>query len=349
MRRAGLSPERVTAEQLAFATENIFSICAEYCNAGFPLWTREFMLLGAQIGSPDVPTPFGTVDVMHTYWRTINPYRGPDVLSSGATDQLLFGGQPNTDVVIAGPNPAVAVAYQSPTEIDTIGVLLGGSSSVTAALQVQTAPDGQTWTTVQTLPSATYVPQNWTYFDLNPTIKASFVQLVNPGASSWTLNQLNFGLSNGQDIEIGPLNIDQYYNQPDKLFRSDRATSAFLDRQVNAPVIKIWPTINNNGFYNGTISALARRYIQDPGLLTNNVEVPARWLEALQWRLATTLIWELPDLDEAASSNPFGLQAKQQRIQAIEQKATKAELLMWSEERSHGSVQIAPSVACYTK
>lgn len=348
-RRAGLLPEQASAEDLDIAREIVFSITSEWINAGYPLWTRQFQLFGPVIGSPDVPTTTGTVDIFRSFWRILQPFRGPATLSSGGSGASLLGGVPSADVVIAGPNPGVSVNFGSATELDTIGVLLGGSTALTqASLNVQTAPDGVTWTTVQTLPATTYTPGQWQYFDLDPTITAQYVQLQYASAGSLTLNQLNFGLANGVDIELGALNQDQYYELPDKLFQSDRPNSAFIDRQLNAPVLKAWPTPNVGAFYNGCYSMLTRRYIQDPGLLTNNVEVPQRWLEALQWRVGYTLMFELPENQQSQQSY-FTLMAKNQRIQLLDKNATKSEMLMWGEERARGPLVLTPSIRVYTR
>jgi hypothetical protein len=348
-RRAGYSPQNLTPEWLMVIRDLLFLQLSEYVNAGLPLWTQEFLLLGATVGSPDVPTPPGTVDVLHTYWRILQPYRGTAQTSTGTSAAALFGGQPNPDVTIAGTNPGVIVSFGSSTEVDTVGILLGGSSPLTAALQVQTAPDGVTWTTVQTLPTATYTPQQWTYFDLNPSVTTSFIQIVSPGSNPWTLNQINLGLANGQDIEIGPLNIDDYYGLPNKFFQGDQANSAYLFRNRDQPIVKVWPTLNLQGWYNGTVSVLAHRYIQDPGQMTNSLEIPSRWFEGVVARLGIRIMDELPDPDSSAQASYFTLMAKTQKRQILETAAAKAEALMWSEERTRAPIRININLSPYTR
>lgn len=348
LRRAGYTPENTGAEWIEVAQDLLFLQLSEYTNAGFPLWTRQFRLLGTQIGSADVLTLPGTVDVITSYWRILNPYRGSATQTDGSDASMLFGGQPNPDVVVAGPNPGVTVAFGSATEIDTVGVLLGGNAPITTSLLVLTSQDGVTFTTAATLPSATYTPGEWTYFDLVPSLMTPFVQIQYANAGNWTLNQLNLGLANGQDIEIGPLNIDDYYNLPNKQFQSGRANSAFLDRKIDQPVIKIWPTPNTEAFYNGTVSALMRRYIQDPGSMTDTLEIPSRWFEGVVSRLGLRLMDTLPDPDPNSQASYFGLMAKTQRRQNLDTAATKAEAMMWAEERSHGPLRIAPNIRGYT-
>ena len=165
------------------------------------------------------------------------------------------------------------------------------------------------------------------------------------------MNQLNFGLANASDIMIGPLNIDDYYNLPSKFQQGDRAVSAWVDRQLNYPVIKLWNVPNQLAFYNGLVSVLTRRYIQDPGQMSNAVEIPQRCNEALMWRLACSLIYEIKDREDASAAQAgyMALMQRQQRIQQIETKATKAESLMWAEERSKGPIKIMPRTRCYTR
>ena len=113
-RRAGLAPEMASAENVELAQDLIFAILAEWCSAGFPLWTRQFLLLGTKIGGTDVTCPIGTTDVLHAYWRQFSPYRGAATLSTGANGSVLFGGAANSDVTIAGPNPGITVAFGTP-------------------------------------------------------------------------------------------------------------------------------------------------------------------------------------------------------------------------------------------
>lgn len=348
-RRAGFTPQQLSPEWIQVAQELLFLQLSEYANAGVPLWTQGFLLLGATVGSSDVPTPSGTVEVLTTYWRSFRPYRGPATATSGLDASLLFGGAPNTDVVIAGANPGVTVSFGGATEVDTVGILMGGSTAVTAALQVLTSTDGVTYAVAQTLPSATYQPMQWTYFDLTPSLSAPFVRIVLPGAISWALNQVLFGLSNGATTEIGPLNIDDYYGLPNRSYQADRANSAYVLRGVNAPTVKIWPTLNTQGFYNGTVGVLARRYIQDPGSMTNTLEIPSRWIEAVISRLGVRLMDELPEPATNPQSGPYGMQARQQRRQTLEASATKAESMLWAEERTRGPIRIVPNLSPYTR
>lgn len=373
MRKAGYSPQDVGGEWLQVAQDIIFAQLAEYANVGFPLWTRQQRPLPIAIGSPDVPMPYGSVDALHVYWRIFNPWRGAATLSTGENANVLVAGQPNADVAILGPNPGVIVNFGSAIQLDTVGILPGfrtgweldgfgnpvidGSynpiliapTSYSAAPEVLVSQDGVSWINVHTLPTTTFKAGQWAYFDLDPSITAQYVQLVWSTAGPWILNQVNFCLANSTQIEIGPANIDDYYDLPNRFFQSGMPNTSFVDRKMDAPIIKIWPTPNQQAFYGGTIVALLRRYIQDPGSMSDTLEIPARWFEGVTARLGVRLMDELPDLGPSAQASYFGLMAKQQRRQNLDQAATKAEAIFWSEERAGGPIRIIGNISAYTR
>jgi len=372
MRKAGYSPQDISAEWIEVAQDLLFTQLAEYTNVGFPLWTRQQRPLPITIGSPDVPLPYGTVDALHVYWRIFNPWRGAATLSTGESANTLVAGQPNDDVTILGPNPGVIVDFGSAIELDTIGILPGlttgyeldgngnpiidgtynpillSSRSYSAALEILVSTDGTNWINAHTLPTTTFQAGQWSYFDLEPSITTRFIQIIQPIAGSWLLNHVNFCLANSTQIEIGPANIDDYYDLPNRFFRSGMPNTSYVDRKLDAPIIKIWPTPNEQAFYGGTVVSLLRRYIQDPGSMSDTLEIPARWFEGVTARLGVRLMDELPDLGGSAQASYFGLMAKQQRRANLDQVATKAEAVFWSEERNRSPVRILVNLRPYT-
>lgn len=346
-RRAGWVPQQITSEWIEVAQDLLFLQLSEYVNFGFPLWTRQELPLALAIGSPNVTLPVGTVDLFHAYWRSFMPWRSGANDTAGVDISALFGGVANADVTIAGPNPGAGVNFVTSTEVDSIGVLPGTAASYTASLLVQTSPDGVTYTTVQTLPSTTFATGVWSYFDLAPSVSAIYTRLVLSGVGSWVLNQLNFCLANSTQIDIGLQNIDDYYDLPNKFFQGSQVNTAYLDRQRDSPVLKIWPTPNSAAFYNGTMVALSRRYIQDPGSMTQTLEIPARWFEGVIARLAIRLIDAMPDSTDPQQGQ-MAMMMKQQRRTNLDASAQKAEAGMWSEERNRSPIRIMPNLRPYT-
>ncbi len=340
-RGPNMTPQELTAEDVSFATDNVFTLAAQWINAGFPLWTQYKKPLAVTQGSPEVTLPDGTVDIVQALWRSMNPWRGAATTTGGADASTLFAGAPTTSLVIAGPNAGVTAAFGTDTEVDSIGVLVGVDD--TAALQVLTSNDGASFTLAQTLTSTAFVAGTWAYFDLDPVVVAPYVQIRRPAAGSWTLAQLNFGLANATEVPLGRLNRDDYYNLPNLDFSSPQPNSVFVDRLYPNPLLRIWPIPNQSAFYNGTVAAVMRRYIQDPGALTNNVEVPARWLEALVWRLASLMMYEARFQDAQRQ------QLMMARAPLISAEAQKAEMLAWAEERDKSPIRFLPDISAYTR
>ena len=113
------------------------------------------------------------VDILQSYWRSLNPYRGVCTVNGGGPNSTLFSTEEEADV----PITSVMVDFTTVTILNTIGVLLGGAVEVTTSLTVETSSDGITWTSSQLLPSTTFVPGDWSYFDLDPSTQSQYVRL----------------------------------------------------------------------------------------------------------------------------------------------------------------------------
>ena len=349
-RATGLSASRLSGEGQIISRETLYTLLSELVSVSWPLWTQLFSLLNVGLGSADVVTPNGTVDIRHAYWRILSPWRGAATLGDGSDGSLLFGGAPNDDVTILGPNPSVTVDFTADRTTDTVGVLWGGASTVTTSLSLMTSQNGTDFTVAKTLPSTTFTGGAWSYFKIDPLITAPYLRIQYSSNGSWVLNQLNFS-TNSQDIEMGLVSIDDYYNQPNKQQMGQQPTLCYVERNVQSPTLKIWPTPDPSAFYNGTVSSVMRRYIQDPGAFSDTLEVPQRWYEAVVWRLASRLVDELPDDTTGLSEMPPALriQEKDRRAKRCEDGAARSETIAWGEERTPGPIKMFPNLSCYTK
>jgi hypothetical protein len=59
-----IMPQELSAEDLQTATETVFTLTAQWINAGFPLWTQYKTMLGIGLNNAQVTVPAGTVDVV---------------------------------------------------------------------------------------------------------------------------------------------------------------------------------------------------------------------------------------------------------------------------------------------
>jgi len=350
--RAGYEVQKIVPEGMTIALDLLYTLCTDLINAGFPLWTRQYLLLNITRFSPNVTFPRGVVDILQSYWRSLNPYRGVCTVNGGGPNSTLFSTEEEADV----PITSVMVDFTTVTILNTIGVLLGGAVEVTTSLTVETSSDGITWTSSQLLPSTTFVPGDWSYFDLDPSTQSQYVRLGYTGLGQLAVNHLNFGLANGVDTPLGIENIDDYFTLPNKAQLSNRPVVAYVDRQItdgiDGPILKIWGVPDQSAFFSGTITALTRRYIQDPGTLRDDLEIPRRWIECVQWTLAEKILAEIPAsilLADPPELTALKLQERKQRLELCERRAKEARLLAWSEERTKAPIRITPNISPYTK
>lgn len=135
------------------------------------------------------------------------------------------------------------------------------------------------WTITQT---STALTQGQEYFDLNPYdiyITESFTRMVT-GAQN-------------QDLIISPMSRSEYAAIPNKAQQSTRPTQFYLQRTIT-PRVYIWPTCQQTGTV--TLYYNVAQMIQDPGAMSNTIDAPNRWFDALAAELAARLAMKwVPD------------------------------------------------------
>jgi hypothetical protein len=196
-------------------------------------------------------------------------------------------------------------SFASSTYITTVGVLWSDPS---VPIALEQSDDGLVWETVQTeTPSAT--AGQWTWYDLNYSRPCLFFRVR---ATSGTLNFSDVYLGNSPtEIPLARMNRDDYTNLPNKYFQSLRPTVyQFI----------IW----------------RQRYIMDVGTLTEELEVPQRWFEAIVSMLAAKMALELTEVDPAL-------------IPMLDQKAAYALSVAQMEERDNSPMMISPNISMYTR
>ena len=249
VRRCGLQPTILTPEIVETALEDLYMLLMSLSNRGLNLWCIDKKLLPLIVGQATYELPIGTQDILNLMHCV------PKRVTSGTV--VRFG-----------------VKFSSPP---------------TTSFNLQTSPDGVTWTTVKTYDAPT-TANVYSWYDLDPQITADYFQISSDG----TVSDL-FLANNVSEIVITPFNRDDYSNQPNKTFQTSLVTNYFFEKLVT-PQVTTWPVPNDDTRH----MALYRyRSIQDVGTLTNEIELPTRWYEAISWHWAARLAFELPDVDPA--------------------------------------------------
>lgn len=307
LRRCRLRTGQITAEHIDIANDQLYLLLSDFANQGLPLWCVQKTVYPLYDGTPTVPTIAGTVDLLNSNLRSVAQVTGTETTT--ATEH--------------------EVALLSATSVTTVGILWGGAS---VPIALERSDDGVTWSTIQTEVAAGSAGVK-TWYDLDTVADALYYRVR---ATSGVLDADSVYLGGTpSEIPLARLNRDQFTNLPNKAFQSNRPLQFWLDRQVAAPVMNLWP-VPNAAAENSQIVVWAQRHIMDVGTMTEQLEVPQRWLEAVTAGLAAKAALEIAEVDPGV-------------IPMLDQKAAIALNIAQGEERDNSPFTLMPNFSAYTR
>lgn len=307
MRRCRMPAATVSSEHVDIANDQLFLLLSDLANQGAPLWCIEKLILPIYAGVGAVPLPASTVDVLNSNLRWLQQVTGTETttLTSWQAD------------------------FATPTSASTIGILWSGNS---VPIVIERSDDGATWIGTQNETPAA-ADGEWTWYDLDNVSSSRYLRVYSPNGN-FNFAQVYAG-NTPTEIPLARLNRDDYTNLPNKAFQSNRPLQFWFDRQIPQPIMRLWPVPDSDAEVM-QIVAWRQRYIMDVGTMTQELEVPQRWYEAIVSMLAARLAMEVIEVD--ANIIPM-LDAKAERALAIAQ----------MEERDNSPMNIAPNIAMYTR
>ncbi|QDH50437.1 hypothetical protein [Caulobacter phage KcrB] len=306
VRRCRIPAQMITAEYIDIANDQLYLLLSSLANQGVQLWCIDKLILPLYDGVGAVPLPTSTNDILNSNFRTLQAVTGT-----------------NTDT-----STSRTVEFETETAVTSVGVLWSAAS---VPLSIQRSDDNVAWETTQTeTPSA--AAGQWTWFDLDSSVATTYFRVV---ATSGTLSFDQLYLGNSPtEIPLARMNRDDYTNFPNKYFTSDRPTNFWFDRQIPQPVMRLWPVPNAAASVDQLV-VWVQRYIMDVGTMTQQLEVPQRWYEAVVCMLAVRMARELQEADVSV-------------IPRLEAEAKEALYYAQMEERDNSPIRIAPNIRCYT-
>ena len=309
-RRCRLGAQQITSEMISVANDQLYLILANLANRGVQLWCIEKIIMPLYEGNGAVTLPLGTVDVLNTNLRTLQEVTGTETTSSTTITLAVSGG----------------------TTLTTVGVLW---SAAAVPFVVEQSVDGLVWTSVPTEEDTTAPTQTagqWLWVDFDATTTNNYFRVR---ATSGTLSATDVYFGNTPtEIPIARLNRDDYTALPNKFFLG-RPLQFWFDRQLNQPIMHLWPVPNATATTQ-QIVLWRHRYIQDVGTMTQELDVPQRWFDAIVALLASKLAEETPEVDA-------------QLMPILEAKAEKALAQAENEERDNSPIYWAPLISPYTR
>ncbi len=267
--RCGLRSTSLTPEIVSLAFDDLFFLLLNLASRGLNLWCIDKQIIGLFPNQATYVLPVGTIDVLNVV------YSQPTVQAS----------------VTSYPSGTQALGtLTSSTMIVRFGFMPTATFDDSLTFSINT---GAGYVVDQTLPSQEWTAGAWYWYDIKVPKTASLYRLQST-TQAFTLS--NFVLSsNTYDQKISPFNRDTYTVQPDKNRAGTPSTNYYFEKLVN-PQITLWPITQNT---TDQITVWRHRQIQDIGTLTQEIELPNRWLEPIIWQLAYSLSYEIPEVDPA--------------------------------------------------
>lgn len=308
VRRCRLPAEQISAEYVDIARDQLYLLLADIANVGFPLWCIEKQVYPLYEGVAGVTMTDGTVDVLNVNLRSL--YEASGIELNTATSRTMD--------------------FVDDVTLSSVGIKF--SATPTGSLVYERSDNNIDWTTIDTV-ATTAVAGEWFWHDLSTLLDSRFYR-VSVSAGTLSFSDIYFGTL-PSEIPMARLNRDDYTNLPNKAFKSSRPLQFWFDRQVRNPVLTLWPVPDADAEHS-QIVLWRQRHIMDVGTLTQEIEVPQRWYEAVVAGLAAKLAMEIVEVDP-------------QLVAMLDNKAASALYNAQTEERDNSPVMITPNISAYTR
>jgi hypothetical protein len=338
-RRCGKLAEELTSEQLVSARQSLFFLLSHLANIGINYWAINKKVIGLNAEQYIYSMPPGCIDVLNVLYRTMNRPDGDYASSAGGVVANLYDSNVDTYCQQTSANGNVSVDYtpqygsSNPIYLGSIGFLpyVSGGGSATWSVTFEYSVDGITWNTLKNLGTVEVSDKEWIWTDIDPGASVSFYRMRAYNGTTLALRELYFG-NNSREIQMSRLNRDDYTNLPNKNFTANQPFQFWFDRTIPLPTVYLWPT-PSDPFVQMTV--WYQRQIMDVGALTNELEVPQRWYEAVVFMLAHRMSLELP-------------QVGMDRVQYLEKMADRYYSEAEAEERDKSPIYLSPNISPYT-
>jgi hypothetical protein len=307
VRRCKLTAQQITSEYVDIANDQLYLLLGNLANQGVPLWCIEKMVMPLYSGNGVIDLPTRVVDILNSNLRYLQQVSGTDYDDS-TTHTVAFGGA---------------------TFVTTVGILW---TQYAVPVALERSDDFINWTTVQE-ETPTAVAGEWSWYDLDTSIATPYFR-VRAITGTLDFDQIYLG-NTPTEIPLARLNRDDYTNLPNKSFQSNRPLQYWFNRAIPQPQMYLWPVPNDQAeVYQ--ITLWCHRYIMDVGTMTEQIEVPQRWYDAIVSGLAAMLALELPDVDP-------------QMIPMLDAKAAQSLATAQAEERDNSPTYYSPNISPYTR
>jgi hypothetical protein len=339
-RRCGKLAEELTSEQVLSARQSLFFLLSALANIGINYWAISKKVFGLNADQYIYTMPAGCIDVLNVLYRQMNRPTpngtGGYVTSAGGVVANVYDSDVDTycQQTSADGNISVDFGTDNPIYSGSIGILpyVAGGGVATWSIVYEYSTDGVTWSTLYDLGEIVVKDNEWVWQDIDPGQSVQLYRVRAYNTTTLSLREWFIG-NNSREIQMARLNRDDYTNLPNKNFTANQPYQFWFDRTIPFPTVYLWPT-PSDPFIQMTV--WYQRQIMDVGALTDELEVPQRWYEAVIFMLAHRMSLELP-------------QVPMDRTLYLEKMANRYFTEAEAEERDKSPIYLSPNISVYTR
>lgn len=336
IRRCGISPGLQTAETSQIGRQCLYLFFSHLSSRGIQLWTIDRVIFGSQPNQLAYPLPFGTIDTLNGLWRT--PTRAtPTTATSSSGGTADFSDDLDTSTTCTQTLADGNIAYDlgSATTVVSFGYL--PYADATMNLVLESSSDNATWTSRLALGSIAMTANTWVWRDMWRPGTAQYWRVRETGGG--TINAAEVYLASGYtSIPMARLNRDDYANLPNQTQTAGTVTQFYLDSSYPELQVLANP-VPNDAFHQMVMWRY--RQIEDIGSMTNTVEAPQRWTEAIIANLAAMMSIQLDSVE--------GLQVDPSRITGLDAQAKQRTKEVEAQERDNSPIYFVAGIGPYTR
>lgn len=330
-KRCKIPPSALTGEQVEDALDLLGLFLSQMPTRGAQLWTLERKLLGMKRGNPMVVLPVGTTEVRSAGYRQVTRLTGTISTTGGGVGDNLIDGDLDTACTQSVPNGYFDLDLGETTAIQLTGFAM--AADLTATIKILTSTDGTTFTERLSFAECAYEADEFTWAEFDGTVYARYVRFQETGGATLNVREWVVGAS-GTLIPLTRMNIDQYASMPSR-FTESRPTQYWMSRTHERMTMNLWPAPNASAGLE-CLEVYRKRLIQDVGKMSNTLEIPLTWYEAVIAGLAA----RLAVADEKVQPN---------LIPILKAEAKEALDFAISDQRDPSPIVFRPNIARYTR
>lgn len=285
----GITSEFMDVQKLDTARRALNLLNLEWMSKSYNLWTIESGFIPLNQGQAIYQLPNYVNSIVEMNTRTFTRQLNGLPSSPTGTAANAFDGDPYTACTQTNPNGFIDYAYSQPPgnitqTITMVGITSFTTQDYTINIRLNRHYDPNRFVTVLSIPKQTYPAGVTLWFDLPIDSTAPVIFIEEVGGATLNIQELYF-VNNVQDIVMSEISQYEYQTLPNKTTQS-RPNSYWLNRQFDNPSLTIWPMPDNTYFL---IQYTYTKMIQDVAMLSQTIQIPARFYPAMIWGLTWRL------------------------------------------------------------